>query len=107
MKMMKTVLMSVSITLIGACVMSMSASASEGGLSFRGAMVNGGCNGLSAAELEQVRLDEAGGNGQVARDTDRFSTACGKLRVPIEARYVDMSSAEIKGRSGLITLTYR
>jgi hypothetical protein len=107
MKIMKTVPMYVSIALICACVTSMAASASERGLNFRGAMVNGGCDGLSAAELDQVRLDGANTTKRVTVDADQFRTTCGAQNVPLEARYVDLSSALLKGHSGLITLTYR
>lgn len=104
MKIMKTVSMYVSILVIGGCVMSMAASASERGLSFRGAIVNGGCVGLSAAELKQVRLNGATANEQT---TVQLRTACGAQNVPLEARYVERSAANLKDHSGLITLTYR
>jgi type 1 fimbria pilin len=109
MKIMKTVSMYASIALIGACVLSMptSASASERGLSFRGAVVKGGCSGLSAAEVSQVRLGQRSASAQMARDDDRSGRACGQTNVPVEARYVETSSANIKAHSGLITLTYR
>jgi len=107
MKIMKTVSMFVSIALIGACVTSMAASASERGLSFRGAMVNGGCDGLSAAELNQVRLDGANATEPVTRDASQSRKTCGTQNVPLEARYVELSSASLKGHSGLVTLTYR
>ena len=107
MKIMKTVSMYASIALIGACVLSMPTIASERGLSFRGAVVNGGCSGLSAAEVGQVRLGQRSASAQMARDDDRSGRACGQTNVPVEARYVETSSANIKAHSGLITLTYR
>ena len=107
MKIMKTVSMCASIALIGACVLSMPTSASERGLSFRGAVVNGGCSGLSAAEVSQVRFGQRSASAQMARDDDRSGRACGETNVPVEVRYVETSSANIKAHSGLITLTYR
>jgi hypothetical protein len=99
--------MYVSIALIGACVTSMAASASERGLNFKGAMVNGGCDGLSAAALNQVRLDGASATGHVTRDAGQSRNTCGTQNVPLEARYVELSSASLEGHSGLVTLTYR
>lgn len=103
----KTVSMFVSTVFVGACIMSMPANASERGFAFKGAIVSGGCNTPSSAELGQLKLALDKVSGQIALDSAGFRSVCGGQILPLEARYVESSSVAANGHGNVITLTYQ
>lgn len=103
----KTVSMFISIVLVGASAVSMAAGASDRGLAFKGALVNGGCNSQASSDLAQRTLDSTKPSLSLVVDPGLFRAACHEQNLPLEAHYVGSASAHAKRQAGVVTLTYQ
>jgi hypothetical protein len=103
----KTVPMFFSVAFIGACVMSGSAAASERGLAFQGAMVNGGCDPQASSDRVLQAPHPTGVNAPIAHDLRHLLAACGEQKLAVEAHYVTRSTADTKEHTGVVMLTYQ